>query len=103
VTCSPPFRLTDVMLPLAIERAKKGVFFHVAGDYLNNMSKHEHRDTLWEELVQKKRTARIINLPLVRQGVKRCQWLLIFKTAKHMRQTLKADALTRREVQVSFD
>ena len=87
---SPPFSLEDLFLPLAVRRAKTGVMFHLAGDYLTNAP--FYRAAWWRRMESERRIACINGLPLCRKGVRRCQWVLVCKTEKILKQVLKAPA-----------
>jgi hypothetical protein len=90
IVSSPQFDIMDATLPLILARAKRGAFVHVAGDYLTNMPDYRR------DFVTRLRDANLLhvvdNLPIpkFRKGVKRCQWLLVFKNARWKRETLVA-------------
>ena len=87
---SPPSSLADLFLPLAVRRAKVGVMIHLAGDYMTDAP--SYTSTWWTCLEREKRAACIVGLPLCREVVRRCQWVLVCKTEKILKKVLKASA-----------
>lgn len=77
---SPQHDLCDVLLTQAYVYAKDGVIAHVQGDYITNRPKYRSQ---WLENIALKGEVRVIDglpIPPGRNGIKRCQWLLLFKT-----------------------
>jgi hypothetical protein len=78
---SPPFELADIIMPLAIKRARKAVILHLAGDFLTNMPAYRAR--CLRELLEDGRLHMVTNLSIVRH-VRRCQWLIIAKNRQNL-------------------
>jgi hypothetical protein len=86
-TRSPPFNQTDSFVPLAEKRAKRAIMCLVAHDFLTNMP--EERVIWWHDRLAQGRTHVVVNLPLVRRGVKRCMWVMVFRTKAHKKAILR--------------
>ena len=74
--------LSDILLKQQYAHVKDGIIAHVQCDYITNAPWYR-RD--WLKEVMKTGVARVITgLPLFkeRRGVKRCQWLILFKSKK---------------------
>jgi hypothetical protein len=84
---SPPFDQADSFVPLAEQRAKRAIMCLVAHDYLSNMP--AERAIWWHDRLAHGRTHVVVNLPLVRRGVKRCMWLMVFTTKAHKKAILR--------------
>ena len=88
ITGSFQFNIMDLLLPAAVEACTHGVIAHVAGDYTANMP--GYRDAWLRNIVATGGVVRHIpNLPLCRRGVRRCQWLIIFKKRKTYKKYFK--------------
>jgi hypothetical protein len=85
-THSPTFDQADSFVPLAEKRAKRAIMCIVAHDFLSNML--EERAIWWHTRLAKGRTHVVVSLPLVRRGVKRCMWVMVFRTKAHKKANL---------------
>jgi hypothetical protein len=89
---SPHSSLADLLLPLAVRRAKVGVMIHLAGDYMTDAP--SYTSTWWTCLEREKKES-LVSLGyhrLCREVVRRCQWVLVCKTEKILKKVLKASA-----------
>ena len=88
ITASFPFLLMDILTPQAFLYCREGLILHVAGEYLINAPTYRVR---WLREVARTGVVRSLpNLDLCRTGVKRCQWLVLFKTVSAFRALFSA-------------
>ena len=85
---SPQFNNCDAWMAQSVLVAKDGVIAMVAGDWLDNCP--PYRVSWLHNLFAKGYEIRKLgNLPLCRYGVRRCQWIVIFKKGRLHKYTCK--------------
>jgi len=76
------YNLVDQAIPQAYALAKEGVIMHVPCDYLTN--RPHYRTEFLKEIARSGEVRVISNMdiPKGRRGVRRCQWVLLYKSRK---------------------